>query len=333
MDAFFAAVEQRDNPALRNRPVIIGGDPNNRGVVSTCSYEARKYGVRSAMASSLAVRLCPQAVFLKPSMNKYIVVSSQIRAIFKEYTDKVEPLSLDEAYLDVTVNKKNIAYASKIAAEIRRKIARELGLTASAGVSYNKFLAKVASEVNKPDGMKVILPEKAAEFLDRLPIGDFYGVGRVTENKMRSLGITNGKQLKQFSQEVLVNQFGKSGLFFFFFVRGVDERDVVSNRIRKSIGKERTFAKDIINYQQMEQIIDSIAAEVSAIMQKKQRKGKTITLKVRYSNFQRSTRSITVDDPIDERHSVAEYARSLLGKTEVLQRSVRLLGVAVSGLN
>jgi len=333
MDAFYAAVEQRDNPALRNRPLIVGGDPRSRGVVCTCSYEARRYGIHSAMASSLAVKLCPQAIFMKPNFDKYSRISAQIRSIFKDYTDLVEPLSLDEAYLDVTQNKKNIPFAARIAAEIRARIKDDTGLTASAGVSYNKFLAKVASEYNKPDGLKVITPEQAAAFLDELPIGDFYGVGRVTEKKMKALGINCGKDLKRLTREELQDQFGKSGTYLYLVVRGIDNRPVVTNWIRKSIGKERTFARDIADIEKMQTIIKDIAAEVSSILKRKKRKGKTITLKVRYSDLTRSTRSQTIETETDEHNLIYQIASDLLQKTEVFRRSVRLLGVAVSGLD
>jgi DNA polymerase-4 len=247
MDAFYAAIEQRDNPALKGKPVIVGGDPDRRGVVSTCSYEARKFGVRSAMPSRTAMRLCPDAVLLYPRFEAYSKASKQVMSIFAEYTDLIEPLSLDEAFLDVTENKKNIPSATVIAMEIKRKIFEITGLTASAGVSYNKFLAKTASEINKPDGIAVIIPSEAEVFLEKLPIGKFFGIGKVSEKKMISLGITSGLELKATPLDKLVKHFGKNGRFYYDIVRGIDWRPVEPLRERKSYGREITLDEDILD--------------------------------------------------------------------------------------
>ena len=263
MDAFYASVEQRDRPELKGKPVIVGGDPQSRGVVAACSYEARKFGIHSAMASSTAYRICPDAVFIRSRFDVYRAVSSQIREIFCEYTDLVEPLSLDEAFLDVTQNYKGMPSATLIAREIKRKVYdRTGGLTSSAGVSFNKFLAKVASDINKPDGITVITPDMADEFIDRLPIRKFFGVGKVTEEKMFSFGIKTGADLKKFKKEKLIHLFGRSGNYFYDTAHGLDDRPVEPNRIRKSIGKETTFSEDINNTDQMIEVLENIAAKL-----------------------------------------------------------------------
>ncbi|CAB1061728.1 DNA polymerase IV (EC [Olavius sp. associated proteobacterium Delta 1] len=252
MDAFYASVEQRDTPELKGKPVIVGGDPNHRGVVAACSYEARKFGIHSAMASSTAYKLCPDAIFIRPRFDVYKAVSSEIREIFHEYTNLVEPLSLDEAFLDVTENFKEMVSATLIAKEIKNQIYSRTGrLTASAGVSFNKFLAKVASDINKPDGITVVTPEMAASFIDRLPIRKFFGVGKVTEEKMIGFGIKTGADLKKYKKEKLIQIFGKSGNYFYNIAHGKDDRPVEPNRIRKSIGKETTLPEDIDDTDQM----------------------------------------------------------------------------------
>ncbi len=333
MDAFFAAVEQRDNPSLRGRPVIVGGDPDRRGVVATCSYEARKFGVHSAMASKTAVRLCPKAVFVRPRFSEYKEASDTIRSIFLDYTDLVEPLSLDEAYLNVTENKKNIPYATMIAKDIRNRIFAETNLTASAGVSYNKFLAKTASDVNKPDGMTVIRPCDAESFLEQLPIGKFYGIGKATEKKMLALGITKGRELKELPLEKLIRHFGKAGAFYYDIVRGIDRREVMPERIRKSVGKETTFNEDISDRDQMCDIISKLSHQVSGYLLKNSIKGRTVTLKVKYDNFECATRSITLENCIDDPAAIQSQALSLLLETEAGKRKVRLLGVSLSNLD
>ncbi len=334
MDAFYASVEQRDRPELKGKPVIVGGDPQSRGVVAACSYEARKFGIHSAMASSTAYRLCPDAVFIRSRFDVYRAVSSQIREIFCEYTDLVEPLSLDEAFLDVTENYKGMPSATLIAREIKRKVYdRTGGLTSSAGVSFNKFLAKVASDINKPDGITVITPEMADEFMDKLPIRKFFGVGKVTEEKMFSFGIKTGADLKKFKKEKLIQLFGKSGSYFYDIAHGLDDRPVEPNRIRKSIGKETTFSEDINDTDQMIEVLEDIAAKLENSLIKKDAKGRTITLKMKYFDFQSITRSITIDEPADSASVIMKYVRPLLSKTEAGEKKVRLLGISISNFD
>jgi DNA polymerase-4 len=333
MDAFYASVEQRDNPALRGQPVIVGGPPNSRGVVTTCSYEARKYGVHSAMPSNTAYRLCPHAVFVKPRFSVYQEVSRQVREIFREFTDLVEPLSLDEAYLDVTENKKGIPLATEVAQQILREIRKRTRLTASAGVSFNKFLAKVASDVNKPNGITVVTPKMADRFIDRLPIGKFYGVGKVTERKMLEMGIKTGADLKQLDQEELLSRFGKAGGYYYNIVRGLDHRPVNPHRIRKSIGQERTLDQDIDDKQQMLDILEKLAAGVEKYLKKHDITGQTITLKIKYYNFKSITRSITVQEPVNGAAAIMTYIPPLLDKTDAGRLKVRLLGISLSKLS
>jgi DNA polymerase-4 len=334
MDAFYASVEQRDRPELKGKPVIVGGDPNSRGVVAACSYEARRFGIHSAMASSKAYRLCPDAMFIRPRFDMYRAVSAQIREIFCEYTDLVEPLSLDEAFLDVTENYTGIASATLIAKEIKKKIYDRTGkLTASAGVSFNKFIAKVASDMNKPDGLTVITPEMADEFIDRLPIRKFFGVGKVTEEKMLNLGIKTGADLKKYTKAQLIELFGKSGSYFYSIAHGNDERPVEPNRIRKSIGKETTFSLDIDDTDQMLEILQDIADRLENSLIKREAKGRTITLKVKYYDFQSTTRSITIDEPADSASVIMKYIKPLLFKTEAGTKKVRLLGISISNFD
>ena len=330
MDAFFASVEQRDNPALRNRPVVVGGDPNSRGVVAAASYEARQFGIHSAMPCSQAYRKCPQAAFVKPRFDAYREVSQQIHAIFLQYSDLIEPLSLDEAYLDVTENKLNNPSATRIAQAIRRQIKQTTGLTASAGVSYNKFIAKTASDINKPDGIKIVLPEDGEAFVAELSIGQFYGIGQATEKKMRALDIKNGAQLKEKSLDFLVQNFGKAGAFYYQIARGIDKREVNSTRIRKSLGSETTFSVDILNREELLKYLSQLVKEVSEDLLKKKIKGKTITLKVKFDDFVQVTRSKTVERRINDYDSIYSLCKMLLSRTEAGQRKVRLLGVSLS---
>lgn len=332
MDAFYAAVEQRDNPELRFRPVIVGGDPDSRGVVATCSYEARRFGIHSAMSCARAYRLCPHAVFVRPRFQAYRAVSAAIREIFHHYTDLVEPLSLDEAYLDVTENKPNIQSATWVAQEIRQKIKVTTELTASAGVSYNKFLAKLASDMQKPDGLTVVTPEQAQSVIDSLPVRRFHGIGRVTEQNMQSRGIFTGADLKQRSQEELANLFGKTGDYYYHIARGIDLRPVVPNRLRKSIGKEITLKEDIADRGQMLTILGELAEKVDALLQSKETSGATLTLKVKYADFQIRTRSTTRDVPITSAEEILLLAEKLLDKSVVGAQAVRLLGLTISGL-
>ncbi len=332
MDAFYASVEQRDNIQLRGKPVVVGGNPDSRGVVATCSYEARQFGIHSAMSCARAYRLCPQVIFVRPRFDAYHEVSQQIRGIFLQYTDLVEPLSLDEAYLDVTSNKPNIQSATWVAQIIRQKIRNETALTASAGVSYNKFLAKIASDIKKPDGLTVVTPEQAEQFIARLPIRRFHGVGRVTEKKMESLGILTGADLRQHSLQELNKNFGKAGEYYFNIARGIDLRPVVPNRVRKSIGKETTLTEDTADLGQMLTIIGALAEKVATLLQTKQTSGLTLTLKIKYSDFQIVTRSISREQPIETAEEILLLSEKLLQKTEAGKRAVRLLGVTISHL-
>ncbi len=334
MDAFYASVEQRDRPELKGKPVIVGGDPQSRGVVAACSYEARQFGIHSAMASSTAHRLCPGAVFMRPRFEVYKSVSSQIRDIFCEYTDLVEPLSLDEAFLDVTQNRKGINSATLIAREIKKKIYERTGkLTASAGVSFNKFLAKVASDVHKPNGITVIPPEAADEFIERLPIGKFFGVGRVTEEKMHRLGIKTGADLRKFEKTNLIQLFGKTGGYYYDIAHGLDDRPVNPNRIRKSIGKEITLPEDIDDTDQMVEILENLSFKVENSLIRSEARGRTVTLKVKYFDFKSITRSITVEEPVETAATIMKYVNPLLLKTAAGKKKVRLLGITVSNFD
>lgn len=333
MDAFYASVEQRDFPEYRGKPLIVGGSPEGRGVVAAASYEVRKYGVHSAMPAARAKRLCPQAIFVKPRFDVYRQVSNQIRSIFFDFTDLVEPLSLDEAYLDVTENHLGVPSATLIAREIRKRIKTQTGLTASAGVAFNKFLAKVASDLDKPDGMAVITPDKAEEFLEDMDIRDFHGIGAATEAKMKGLGIQTGRDLKEWSEIDLIEKFGKVGRHYYRIVRGIDHREVKPHRIRKSIGKERTFSEDIGDLSWIMNFLDELSGKVSRVMQEKNVAGKTVTLKVRYDDFETITRSISYSYHINEADAIAESAKSLLEQTETGERKVRLLGITLSNLN
>ena len=330
MDAFYASIEQRDSPKLKGKPVIVGGAPDKRGVVAACSYEARKFGIHSAMSSSSAHKVCPEAIFIRPRFDVYRAVSAQIREIFLEYTDLVEPLSLDEAFLDVTENKKGMGSATLIAQEIKKKIYEKTNLTASAGVSFNKFLSKVASDIDKPNGLTVITPEEADEFIEKLPIRKFFGIGEVTEKKMFDMGIKTGSDLKKIDKSRLIELFGKVGDHYYDIVHGEDNRPVNPHRIRKSIGKETTLNEDIDNIEQMIDMLNQLALEVEELLKKHDIKGKTITLKIKYFDFQSITRSITVEKPIILRADIMKYIKGLLDKTEAGIRKVRLLGITIS---
>ncbi|MDG1040032.1 MAG: DNA polymerase IV [Polaribacter sp.] len=331
MDAFYASVEQLDNPALRGKPLAVGGD-EIRGVVSAASYEARKFGVRSAMSGALAKQKCPHLLFVPPRFSRYKEISSKIRAIFYEYTDLVEPLSLDEAYLDVTENKKGNPSASLVAEEIRKRIFDELELRASAGISINKFIAKVASDINKPNGQKTINPEEVLPFLEELSINKFYGVGKVTAAKMHNHGIFSGLDLKQKTQEELIRLFGKSGGQYYHIVRGVHKSEVKANRIQKSIAAERTFNQNISSEIFMLERLEKIAVELEKRMKKTETKGKTITLKIKYSDFTQQTRSKTVASFMQKKEDFFPIVKELLYQ-EKLNNSVRLLGLSFGNLN
>ena len=332
MDAFFAAVEIRDHPELKGKPIIVGGSPDKRGVVSTCSYEARKFGIHSAMASATAIRLCPQAIFVKSNFAAYKEASGQIREIFYEYTEKVEPVSIDEAYLDVTTNLKKIGSATQIAREIRKKIFEKTRLTASAGVSYNKFLAKIASDMDKPDGLVVIPPERAEEVLNKLPIGKFYGIGKATEKKMLKFGIRNGAELKLWSLKDLVKHFGKMGSHYYHIVRGIDNSEVKTHRIRKSLGHERTFLKDILDKTKLAEFLETYSQKISDQMKKEKFKAKTVSLKIKYANFDLITKSRSFITGFDNKEFIFKTTKDLLLENFNERRKIRLLGISVSNL-
>jgi len=330
MDAFYASVEQRDDPALRGLPVAVGG--RQRGVVMAASYEARKFGVRSAMPSVTAKRLCPELVFVRPRFDVYKQVSRQIREIFLEYTPLVEPLSLDEAYLDVTANLKNIPLASDIAREIRARILQKTGLTASAGVSYNKFLAKLASDYRKPNGQTVIPPEKGPAFVESLPVEKFHGVGPKTAEKMRRLGIHTGADLKAQSLEFLAQYFGRSGAYYHAIARGHDERRVVPNRPRKSVGSETTFMEDLDRPRQIEEGVASVLEDVWSYCERTGIAGRTVTVKIKYADFQIVTRSRTLPEPVASRELLQRTSVELVRTIFPLEKKVRLLGVSLSNM-
>lgn len=331
MDAFYASVEQMDNPALRGKPVAVGGN-EIRGVVSAASYEARKFGVRSALSGFIAKKNCPDLLFVPPRFDRYKEISLQIRKIFYDYTDLVEPLSLDEAYLDVTQNKKGNPSASLLAQEIRLRIKNEIGLTASAGISVNKFIAKVASDINKPDGQKTVAPEEISTFLEELPIRKFYGVGKVTTEKMYQLGIFTGLDLKNKSLEFLEKQFGKSGTYYFEVVRGIHNSEVKPNRIAKSVAAEHTFDENLTSEIYMQERLVSIAEVLEKRLKKHKIAGKTITLKIKFSDFSQQTRSKTLPYFISDSGLLFETAKELLYQ-ERMKNSVRLLGISLSNLN
>ena len=331
MDAFYASVEQMDNPQLKGKPLAVGGH-GKRGVISAASYEARKFGVKSAMSGNLAIKLCPQLIFVRPNFERYTENKKKIRKIFYDYTDLVEPLSLDEAYLDVTNNKKGNPSASLIAKEIRERIFNEIGLTASAGISINKFVAKVASDYNKPNGQKTVNPEDVIAFLEQLDIRKFYGVGKVTADKMYQLGIFTGNDLKQKSIDYLDEHFGKSGRYYYYVVRGIHNSEVKPNRIRKSLAAERTFNENLSSEIFMLEKLDHIADEVSRRLIKSKVSGKTVTLKIKYSDFTLQTRSKTLPYFINDKALIFETSKELLYQ-ERLSNSVRLLGISLSHLN
>lgn len=331
MDAFFASVEQLDNPKLKGKPVAVGGG-GERGVVAAASYEARKFNVRSAMSGKQAKKNCPHLIFVKPRFERYKEISQKIRAIFYDYTDLVEPLSLDEAYLDVTENKKGNPSASLIAKEIRTRIFKELGLNASAGISNSKFVAKIASDINKPNGQKTIPPEDVISFLEKLPIEKFFGIGKVTASKMYNLGIFNGENLKDKSEEFLKQHFKNSGTHYYNIVRGIHHSEVKPNRIRKSVAAEHTFAKNLTSEIFMLKKLDKISEELEQRLIRSKVSGKTITLKIKYSDFKTQTRSKTLPYFVKNKAILFETVKELLFQEKILN-SVRLLGISVTNLN
>jgi DNA polymerase-4 len=332
LDAFYASIEQRDRPDLQGKPIIVGGLPDRRGVVSTASYEARRFGVHSAMPSRTAQRLCPEAIFLPPRFEVYRAVSQQVMSIFKEHTELVEPLSLDEAYLDVSTAVHDLEEAVQLAREIKQQIRSATELTASAGVSFCKFLAKLASDAHKPDGLTVISPEQAPAFLDTLSIDKFFGVGKVTAGKLRKLGIENGADLKRLDEERLRALLGKYGSQLSRFVRSEDDRPVVPTRERKSVGKEVTFERDLVDRERMEVVLEDLAKQVEHRLVELDLRGRTLTLKVRWSDFQLITRSVSRSKGFQDTQAMMPVLRILLTQLDGGNRPVRLLGVSVSNL-
>lgn len=332
MDAFFASVEQRDQPELQGQPVIVGGQPNSRGVVAACSYEARQFGIHSAMPSSRAYKLCPQAIFVPPRFEAYKEASKKIHEVFWRYASDVEPLSLDEAYLDVSHSNEFKGSATRIAEAIKKDITKETQLIASAGVSYNKFLAKIASDMDKPNGLYVIRPDQGEAFIATLPIGKFYGVGPATETKMNKLGIKNGHDLRSKSTFDLAKSFGKSAEYFFKIARGIDLRPVRSTRIRKSLGKETTFKDDIYDTTLLTEKLNQLTQQVFDNLNAQQFIAKTITLKIKYANFKSVTRSYSDTKSFIQLSQMPTLLADLLSRTDAGQQGVRLVGISASGL-
>ncbi|MBS1606570.1 MAG: DNA polymerase IV [Bacteroidetes bacterium] len=334
MDAFYASIEQRDNPEYRGKPIVVGGSPEGRGgVVATASYEARKSGIRSAMPSKKALQLCPQVIFIVPRFDVYKLVSGQIREIFSRYTDLIEPLSLDEAFLDVTEDKQGIGSAIDIATAIRSAIRTELHLTASAGISINKFLAKIASDMNKPDGQTFIGPSRAESFMEALPVERFFGVGKVTAEKMRRLGLFTGADLKKKEEAELVRHFGKTGHFYYRIVRGIDDRPVQPDRETKSLAAEDTFPLDLTTLEEMTPQLEKLAGTVTNRLLRNQLKGRTITLKIKYADFRQITRSRSLSSPTDDRQTILQAAIELLSASGLENKTIRLLGITVSNFD
>ncbi|MBE7383336.1 MAG: DNA polymerase IV [Leptolyngbya sp. SIO1E4] len=332
MDAFYASVEQRDHPEYRGQPIVVGGTPEQRGAVAAASYEARQFGIRSAMPARIAQQRCPHVIFVKPRFDVYRAVSQQVRAVFARYTELIEPLALDEAYLDVTQNLVAEPSAIAVAKSIRHDIYQETQLTASAGVSINKFLAKIASGMNKPNGLYVIRPEQAAAFVATLPIEKFHGIGHVTAAKMRDLGIFTGADLRNWAEADLVKRFGKIGRFYYRVARGQDDRPVNPNRIRKSIGAERSFAPDLDTLTEMEAALAKLAQRVGQHLQEQRRGGHTLTLKIKYSDYRQVTRSHTYPQPLRATDRLLSLGQSMLQQHLEPGEKVRLLGLAVSNL-
>jgi DNA polymerase-4 len=330
MDAFYASVEQRDNPSLRGRPIVVGGSPDGRGVVAAASYEARKFGIRSAISSRKAKQLCPHLIFIRPRFDVYKEVSGKIREIFHRYTDIIEPLSLDEAYLDVTEDKQGIGSAIDIAKLIRKAIKEELNLTASAGISVNKFVAKIASDLNKPDGMAFIGPSKISSFMEKLPVEKFFGVGKVTAEKMKKMGLLTGLDLKKLTESQLVKHFGKTGKFYYKIVRGIDDREVRPHRETKSVGAEDTFLYDLIDVREMNAELEKIAGVVHDRLIRNKLKGRTVTLKIKYHDFRQITRSFSFAEGIDDLEIILNTAQQLLLSTGPEDNKIRLLGISIS---
>ena len=333
MDAFYASIEQRDNPQLRGKPVIVGGNPQSRGVVATCSYEARQYGIHSAMPCKTAYKRCPYAIFVRPRFEVYQQVSYEIREIFHKYTDLVEPLSFDEAYLDVTENNLNIKYATEVAKLIKKEIYEKTGLTASAGVSYNKFLAKLASDYNKPNGLTVIREDNTQSFLDNLSISKFFGVGKVTQRALHNLGIETGYDLRQLGINDLEAIFKNRGYLFYQLARGIDNRPVEPHRERKSIGAETTLSENLdLEDEKLINILDELCDEVAHRAQYLSKKGRTVTLKIKYGDFKQITRSMSFNNPICSHEDIRTNIFNLFKNIQHNDNSIRLIGVTLLNL-
>jgi len=332
MDAFFASVEQRDNPLLKGRPVAVGGN-RSRGVVAAASYEARKYGVHSALPSVIAYRRCPEIIFIKPRFEVYQSVSRQLLKVFEEYTDLVEPLSLDEAYLDVTENKIGLPSASLIAKAIKQKIYDETHLTCSAGISINKFLAKTASDINKPDGLTLIRPEDAEDFVEKIKVEKIFGVGNVTAKKMRRMGILTGKDLKSKNLPFLTKNFGKQGIYFFNISRAIDDRPVNPDRIRKSVSVENTFNTDLETWDEVRNATVELCQELERRLSKSSIKGRTVVLKIKYHDFTQLTRSKTSSRWMGKVEDFWPLVEGILTEDQLISKSIRLLGVGLTSLN
>jgi len=333
MDAYYAAVEIRENPSLKGKPLIVGGHPQSRGVVSTCSYEARKYGIHSGMSSFQAWQLCKKAIFVFPNFKLYKEISNQIRDIFYSHTDIVETMSLDEAYLDVTENKDNEPSAAKIAEKIKAEILEQTRLTCSAGVSYNKFLAKIGSELEKPDGLVIIPPEKAQDILFKLPIEKFHGIGKVTAARMKHMGINCGKDLYQIELKDMIKKFGKMGVFYYYVVRGIDERDVITYSEPKSISCETTFDEDMDSFQDLTEVLAQLSDKLSFRMQNKQINGQVLSLKIKYDNFDTISKSLSLSSMTNDRDMIYHYSEQLLIKHWDGKRKIRLLGIGFNRLD
>ncbi|HWA34207.1 MAG TPA: DNA polymerase IV [Cyclobacteriaceae bacterium] len=334
MDAFYASVEQRDHPEYRGKAIVVGGSPIGRGgVVATASYEARKFGIRSAMSSKKALQLCPHVIFIRPRFEVYKETSRKIREIFHRYTDLIEPLSLDEAYLDVTEDKQQIGSALDIAKLIKAAIKNEVGLTASAGVSINKFVAKIASDINKPDGLTFIGPSKVEAFMEKLPVEKFHGVGKVTAERMKSKGLHTGADLKKLSEAELVKLFGKTGRFFFKIVRGMDDREVQPHRETKSVGAEDTFPFDLTEISEMEAELQKIADVLAERLKRNGLKGRTVTLKIKYHDFKLVTRSQSLPESVADAETIVQTAKALLTASEPEGTKIRLLGISLSNFD
>ncbi|MBI4357342.1 MAG: DNA polymerase IV [Gammaproteobacteria bacterium] len=329
MDAFYAAIEIRDNPALRGKPVVVGGSPNSRAVVCTASYEARKYGIHSAMACSKAARLCREAIFIDPHFEKYQAASSHIREIFKQYTALIEPLSLDEAFLDVTHNAARL-YAVTIAKRIQKEVQNTLELTGSAGVAPNKLVAKIASDMKKPNGLTVVLPDQVTSFMQNLPLRKIHGIGPVTEKRLTALGLKVCSDVWKYSKAALSLHLGNMATWLYERSQGIDEQPVETERVRKSLGKEETFPIDLLELSSLREELAKLTHAVARHLTEADLKGKTITLKVKYDNFEHITRSQTIEHFTRDEHVILEVTTNLLSKTEAGRRRIRLLGISVS---